>query len=44
VDDNGVLVQPVIRTAKWKMRSVTPHRGDDSKIVYHEIGLVKENV
>jgi hypothetical protein len=44
VDDDGSLVQPVVRTAKWKMRSVTPHRGDNSAIIYHELGLEKENL
>jgi hypothetical protein len=44
VDDDGTLVQPVMRTAKWKMRSVTPHRGDNGRIELFEIGLEKENV
>jgi hypothetical protein len=44
VDDDGVLVQPVVRTAKWKMRSVTPHRGDGSQVTYFEVGLEKENL
>jgi hypothetical protein len=33
----------VIRTAKWKMLSVTPHRGDDGSISLFELGLQKEN-
>lgn len=44
VDANGGLIQPVIRTAKWKMRSVTPHRGDNGKVIYFEIGLESESV
>lgn len=44
VDDDGVLVQPVVRTAKWKLRSVTPHRGDGSQITYFEVGCEKENL
>ena len=44
VDDEGVLIQPVLRTAKWKMRSVTPHRGDGGRVELFEIGLEKENV
>ena len=43
VDDAGELIQPVIRTAKWKMRSVTPHRGDNGRIELVEVGLEKEN-
>ena len=44
VDDNGNLVQPIIRVAKWKMRSVTPHQGDRGRIEFFECGLDKENL
>jgi len=41
VDDNGNLVQPWVRTAKWSMKSVTPHRGDRGAIAMFECGLEK---
>jgi len=44
VDAQGRLVRPVVRTAKWKMLSVTPHRGDNGEICLFEIGCQKENV
>jgi hypothetical protein len=43
VDSTGLLIRPVIRTVKWKMLSVTPHRGDDGSISLFELGLQKEN-
>lgn len=44
VDDSGTLVQPVVRTAKWKIRSLTPHRGDGGRVEYFELGLDKESL
>jgi hypothetical protein len=44
VDFEGKLVQPLVRTIKWKMRSVTPHRGDFGRIEYFELGLEIESV
>lgn len=40
LDSNG---QP-IRSAKWKILSTTPIRGDNATVAYFEIGLIKENV
>lgn len=42
IDENGDLVTPIIRTAKWQVRSVTPHHGDHGRIEYFELGLQKE--
>ena len=44
VDNNGKVVFPYIRIAKWEMRSVTPHQGDNSRIEYFEVGLNKANL
>lgn len=44
VDEEGNLIQPVIRTAKWKIRSLTPHRGDHGRIEFFELGVDKESV
>jgi hypothetical protein len=44
VDADGELIQPVIRTAKWKISSITTHRGDNGAPQYHELGLEKINV
>lgn len=44
VDAEGVLVQPVVRTAKWKIRSVFLHRGDNGRIELVECGLDKESL
>lgn len=35
--------QPV-RSAKWKILSNTPIRGDQGRVEYFELGLIKENV
>lgn len=44
VDDDGEMIQPPVRTAKWKIRSLTPHRGDAGRVEFVECGLDKENV
>jgi hypothetical protein len=44
VDEEGGLVTPYIRTAKWKMKSVTPHYGDFGAIQFFEVGLEKESI
>ena len=44
VDDNGKAVFPLVRTAKWNMRSVTPMHGDFGRIEYFELGLEKQNI
>lgn len=44
VDAEGGLIQPPVRTAKWKIRSLTPHRGDQGRVEYHEVGLDKESL
>jgi hypothetical protein len=33
-----------IRSAKWKILSTTPIRGDNATVAYFELGLIKENV
>jgi hypothetical protein len=33
-----------VRAAKWKILSVTPIRGDQGRVEYFELGLIKENV
>ncbi len=43
VDTSGQLVRPVIRTAKWAVKSVTPQHGDFGRIEYFELGLEKLN-
>lgn len=43
VDANGKLVRPAVRTAKWNIRSVTPHHGDGGRIEFFEVGLEKQN-
>ena len=44
VDDNGELSYPLVRVAKWNMKSVTAHHGDWGRIEYFEIGLEKQNI
>lgn len=44
VDDNGGQVFPLLRTAKWNLRSVTPHHGDFGRVEYFECGLEKQTV
>jgi hypothetical protein len=44
VDDSGTAVFPVVRAAKWRIKSVTPHHGDGGRIEYFEIGAEKENL
>lgn len=44
VDGNGRLVTPVLRTKKWEIRSVTPHRGDNGAVQFCELGLNSEYV
>jgi hypothetical protein len=43
VDPAGRLVRPVVRAAKWNMRSVTPHHGDYGRVELFELGLEKQN-
>jgi hypothetical protein len=42
VDAGGNVLQPVIRTAKWSIQSLTVHRGDLGAPIYTEIGMQKE--
>lgn len=42
VDDLGRLVTPLVRLAKWQVRSVTPHHGDWGRVEFFELGLQKE--
>lgn len=42
VDDLGNVVYPQIRTSKWKIVTVTPMRGDFSRVEYFVLGLEKE--
>lgn len=42
VTDTGDLYQPIVRTAKWKIRSLTPHHGDWGRVEFIELGLDAE--
>lgn len=42
VNASGRLIQPVIRTGKWKILSFSPHRGDNGAVIYIELGIQKE--
>jgi hypothetical protein len=42
VDPNGRMLQPVVRTSKWKIASFTVHKGDDGEVIFCELGLEKE--
>jgi hypothetical protein len=44
VDQNGNRVRPLRRIAKWKVKSVVPHHGDNGRVEFLELGLEKENV
>ena len=44
VNDAGELVYPLVRTAKWKIKSVTPHRASNGRVEYFECGLEKESL
>ena len=44
VDLSGRMVTPLVRTAKWSMKSVTPHRGDNGAVSHFEVGLEKISV
>jgi hypothetical protein len=44
VDEDGELVRPIVRVAKWKIRSLTPHQGDNGRIEFFELGLDKETL
>lgn len=44
VDDDGRPLYPLIRTAKWKIKSVTPHHGDRGAVDYFECGVEKESI
>jgi hypothetical protein len=44
VDDAGRLIEPYVRSAKWQIRSVTPHHGDFGRVEFFELGLNKEFV
>jgi hypothetical protein len=44
VTPSGELAHPVVRTRKWKLRSVTPHHGDYGRVEYLELGLDGESV
>lgn len=44
VDENGNLIRPVVRVAKWAIKSVTPHQGDGGRIEFFELGLEKQNI
>lgn len=39
LSDDGQLLRPYVRVAKWKMRVVTPHHGDNGRIEMIEVGL-----
>ena len=43
VDPDGTLTRPVIRTAKWNVRSATPHQGDGGRVEFFELGLDKKS-
>lgn len=44
-DDGGFQPRyPLVRTAKWKILTVTPRFGDFGRVEYMELGLEKENV
>lgn len=42
VDESGTIVYPLVRTAKWKILSVTPMHGDFGRVEYFVLGLDKE--
>jgi hypothetical protein len=47
VDSNGnavwnLIARQPIRTAKWKILSVTPISGDGGRVEYFEVGCEKE--
>lgn len=44
VDEDGNLVHPPVRMAKWKIKSVIPHHGDMGRVEFIELGLDKENI
>jgi len=44
VDFDGNLVRPLVRTGKWSIKSVTPHRGDQGAVIFFELGLEKVSV
>jgi len=44
VDFEGRLVYPLVRTAKWKIKSLTPHRGDNGRVEFFEVGCEKESL
>jgi hypothetical protein len=44
VNDSGEPVYPIVRTAKWKIASVTPHHGDWGRVELFECGLQKTNL
>lgn len=44
VDSSGGRVHPLHRVAKWKVKSVVPHHGDNGRVELIELGLEKENV
>lgn len=44
VTAEGDLYHPIVRTAKWKIRSVTPQHGDFGRVEYLELGLDAENL
>lgn len=44
VDSAGNRVRPLKRVAKWRVKSVIPHHGDNGRVEYIELGLEKENV
>ncbi len=44
VDPDGTMTRPVVRVAKWQIRSVTPHQGDNGRVEYFECGLDSESL
>lgn len=43
VDADGTMSRPVIRCAKWNIKSATPHQGDNGRVEFFECGLDKSS-
>jgi hypothetical protein len=44
VTGDGNTYYPLVRTAKWKMLTVTPIHGDNGRVEYFEIGMDKASL
>lgn len=43
VGENGGTVQPLVRTAKWRLLTLVPWHGDRGRVEFFELALDKEN-